>query len=91
MYDNAVTQNSELLQKRLSLYEKHNPALFVHEDLLSSKDPAVSETAHISRGECGHVHPDVSDNTLLMVALSGKPIHFIPCLVDFDPAPTLFT
>ncbi|KAJ9609446.1 hypothetical protein H2200_005773 [Cladophialophora chaetospira] len=60
LFKNAVVQNSDLLQERLSLYEKHNPALFVHDDIFSSSDSSASETARISRGEIGHVHPDYS-------------------------------
>ena len=60
MFKNVVAQNSELLESRLSLYEKHNPAIFVRQDLLMSKDGAAPETAHLARGEVGHVHPDVS-------------------------------
>ena len=55
-----MVQNGTLLEERLSLYEKHNPALFVRQHILQSEDQAVPETARIARGEIGHVHPDVS-------------------------------
>ena len=51
----------------MSLYEKHNPALFVHNDILSSQDRAIPETALVSRGELGHVHPDVCREICLNV------------------------
>jgi hypothetical protein len=60
MFKNIVRQNSDLLEERLSLYEKHNPALFVREEVLAGKDYSIPETAHLARGEIGHVHPDVS-------------------------------
>ncbi|KIW66958.1 hypothetical protein PV04_06238 [Phialophora macrospora] len=60
LFKNALAQNSDVLEERLSLYEKHNPALFVREHILSSNDPAVPETARIARGELGHIHPDFS-------------------------------
>ncbi|KIY01043.1 uncharacterized protein Z520_03709 [Fonsecaea multimorphosa CBS 102226] len=63
LFKNIVVQNSDLLEERLSLYEKHNPALFLREEVLANKDPAAPrppQTAYTSRGECGHVHPDYS-------------------------------
>ena len=55
-----------MLETKNSLYERHNPALFVHSDLLrpaSSRrewQPQPPELTFIARGEIGHVHPDIS-------------------------------
>ncbi|EXJ66803.1 uncharacterized protein A1O5_09998 [Cladophialophora psammophila CBS 110553] len=71
LFKNAVTQNSELLEERLSLYEKHNPALFVREEVLLNADsaaPKPPQTAYTARGECGHVHPDYSIHLYLSPA-----------------------
>ncbi|KIW85386.1 hypothetical protein Z517_00776 [Fonsecaea pedrosoi CBS 271.37] len=71
MFKNVVVQNSELLEERLSIYEKHNPAIFIREDILASEDPSApkpSSTAYTARGECGHVHPDYSIHLYLSPA-----------------------
>ncbi|ETI22571.1 hypothetical protein G647_06647 [Cladophialophora carrionii CBS 160.54] len=68
LFKNAVAGNSDILEERLSLYERHNPALFVHDNILSSADSAVPETARIARGEIGHIHPDFSIHLYLSPA-----------------------
>ncbi|KIW32324.1 uncharacterized protein PV07_03878 [Cladophialophora immunda] len=71
LFKNVVVQNSDILEERLSLYEKHNPALFVREEVLANKDPAApkpSSTAYTARGECGHIHPDYSIHLYLSPA-----------------------
>lgn len=52
---------------KMSLYERHNLALFVRSNLLPAseqtqekKNSQTPEAAVIARGEIGHVHPDGS-------------------------------
>lgn len=71
MFANVVTENRDLLESRLSLYERHNEALFVRASVLSASATASSSAsktppgtppraAHVARGEVGHIHPDFS-------------------------------
>jgi hypothetical protein len=52
-------RNPKLLQQRLSCFEKHHYALFLHPDLLT-KPANIPETAVQSKGELGHIHGDTS-------------------------------
>lgn len=45
---------------RLSLYERHHPALFLCQDVLKSASSGLPNTAIVARGEIGHFHPDLS-------------------------------
>ncbi|OLN83719.1 hypothetical protein CCHL11_08706 [Colletotrichum chlorophyti] len=71
LYANAATQNPSILEQKRSLYERHNPALFVSSDLLknppSSSDP-LPETARVARGEISHPHADLSIHIYLSPA-----------------------
>ncbi|OJZ83017.1 hypothetical protein ASPFODRAFT_73516 [Aspergillus luchuensis CBS 106.47] len=60
LFDNVVKQNSTLLETKLSLYERHNPALFVHPAYRAQSGARLPETVSVSRGEIGHMHPDIS-------------------------------
>lgn len=67
MFANAVIANGDILEEKLSLYERHNKAIYVRESLLASvsnpKNPTDARpppTAVIARGEIGHIHPDYS-------------------------------
>ena len=51
--------NPKLLQQRLSGFEKHHFALFVHPGLLA-KPANLPDTALVSNGELGHIHGDTS-------------------------------
>ncbi|KAF6834469.1 hypothetical protein CPLU01_04934 [Colletotrichum plurivorum] len=66
LFTNAASQNPSLLERKLSLYERLNPALFVLPSLLSSK--RIPETARIARGEIGHHHADLSVHLYLSPA-----------------------
>lgn len=56
---NIVEHNPTLLEAKISHYEKHNRALYVKPDVLSSPTN-VPEAALVAQGEIGHVHPDLS-------------------------------
>lgn len=66
---------------KLSEYERHNPALFVHPSHVSScttsrdqegerdtEQTPLPRTVAISRGEIGHIHPDLSIHLYLSPA-----------------------
>ena len=57
--EDIVEHNPSLLEARISHYEKHNRALYVKPDVLSSPTN-VPEAALVAQGEIGHVHPDLS-------------------------------
>ncbi|EXJ94999.1 hypothetical protein A1O1_00117 [Capronia coronata CBS 617.96] len=59
LLSSAVQNNPKLLQQRLSEFEKHHIALFVHPSLFS-KPANLPETAIRSRGELGHIHDETS-------------------------------
>lgn len=56
----VVEQNSTLVEAKLSHYERHNPALYIHPNVLASTSSAVPEAARVAQGEIGHIHPDLS-------------------------------
>ncbi|TDZ18978.1 hypothetical protein Cob_v008128 [Colletotrichum orbiculare MAFF 240422] len=66
LFANIVTANPATLESKRSLYERHNPALFVSPSLLSS--PAAPSTAKTARGEIGHHHGDMSVHLYLSPA-----------------------
>ena len=56
-----IEQNPNLLETKLSHYDKANPALYVHPSILTSTDTTkIPETAVVAQGEISHVHPDLS-------------------------------
>ncbi len=55
-----VEQNTSLLESKLSHYEKHNPAIYVHPSLMSQRSPKLPKIAIVAQGEIGHIHPDTS-------------------------------
>ncbi|KAL2410508.1 hypothetical protein ABEF95_012005 [Exophiala dermatitidis] len=59
VFASLVKKNSGLLEQKLSVFEKHHIALFVHHDLLS-KSKELPETAIRSKGELGHIHGEAS-------------------------------
>ncbi|GJC95959.1 hypothetical protein CH63R_02095 [Colletotrichum higginsianum IMI 349063] len=67
LFANAVTQNRTLLESKLSLYERNNPALFVSAPVLASS-PAVPAASRTARGEIGHYHGDLSVHMYLSPA-----------------------
>ncbi|KXH52776.1 hypothetical protein CNYM01_05159 [Colletotrichum nymphaeae SA-01] len=68
LFANAVTQNPSLLTTKLSLYERNNPALFLHPQILSSLSSSSSSTPVIARGEIAHHHTDLSIHLYLSPA-----------------------
>jgi len=60
--ESAVAHNPDLLQMKMSHYERYHPAVYVHEVLL--KSPSAKTTLHkdaiAAQGEHGHVHGDGS-------------------------------
>ncbi|KAJ0304456.1 hypothetical protein COL5a_001104 [Colletotrichum fioriniae] len=70
LFANAVTQNPSLLTTKLSLYERNNPALFLHPQILSSLTSSSSSqsTPVIARGEIAHHHTDLSIHLYLSPA-----------------------
>ncbi|KAK0653768.1 hypothetical protein DIS24_g5745 [Lasiodiplodia hormozganensis] len=61
LFANAAAQNPGLLETKTSLYERHNDALFVSDQLLGNAEAVgLPHTATASRGEIGHPHPDLS-------------------------------
>lgn len=56
------------MESKLSLYERHDQALFVHSSLVKDAKSAIPDTARISRGEIGHVHNDTSCHLYLAPA-----------------------
>ncbi|KAK0368418.1 hypothetical protein CLIM01_14226 [Colletotrichum limetticola] len=68
LFANAVTQNPSLLTTKLSLYERNNPALFLHPQILSSISSSSSSTPVIARGEIAHHHTDLSIHLYLSPA-----------------------
>ena len=58
--EDIVEQNPSLLEAKLSHYERHNPALYVHSSILTSATANIPEAAIVAQGEIGHVHPDLS-------------------------------
>ncbi|KAK1621754.1 hypothetical protein BDP81DRAFT_466567 [Colletotrichum phormii] len=78
LFANAVTQNPSLLTTKLSLYERNNPALFLHPQILSSlissssSSPTTTSSSQstpvIARGEIAHHHTDLSIHLYLSPA-----------------------
>ncbi|PVH98504.1 hypothetical protein DM02DRAFT_531006 [Periconia macrospinosa] len=68
LFQRAATQYPDILSLRKSLYERHHDALFVSQKHLESGDPSIPETSIISRGEIGHMHPDMSVHLYLSPA-----------------------
>ncbi|KAK1657422.1 hypothetical protein BDP55DRAFT_638754 [Colletotrichum godetiae] len=74
LFANAVTQNPSLLTTKLSLYERNNPALFLHPQVLSSlasssgATTTSSSTPVVARGEIAHHHTDLSIHLYLAPA-----------------------
>ncbi|KAH7372141.1 hypothetical protein BKA64DRAFT_715153 [Cadophora sp. MPI-SDFR-AT-0126] len=68
LFDDMVKKHPELLETKLSLYEKHHDAIFVQPALLQDPDSPIPPTARISRGEIGHIHPDASVHLYLSPA-----------------------
>ena len=60
LFDGVVTHNPTLLESKLSHYEKHNAAIYVHQSLLSANASSLPDTAKVAQGEIGHIHPDSS-------------------------------
>ncbi|EXJ89032.1 hypothetical protein A1O3_02096 [Capronia epimyces CBS 606.96] len=60
LFATAEQNNSKLLQQRLSAFERHHVALFVHQILLLSNPESLPETAIRSGGEIGHLHGETS-------------------------------
>lgn len=63
LFQEAIRRNSDLLDWKLSLYERHNSSMYVKESV-----PDISETAAISRREIGHPHQDLSIHLYLSPA-----------------------
>lgn len=59
LFTSAVQNNPKLLQQRLSKFEKHHTALFVHTSLFAQPEN-LPETAIRSKGEIGHIHDETS-------------------------------
>ncbi|KZL72657.1 hypothetical protein CT0861_07431 [Colletotrichum tofieldiae] len=66
LFANAAAQNLNLLESKLSLYERNNQALFVSPEVLASSTPPT--TSHTARGEIGHHHGDLSVHMYLSPA-----------------------
>ncbi|KAH7063583.1 hypothetical protein B0J12DRAFT_643247 [Macrophomina phaseolina] len=65
LFADAAAANAAAVEMRMSLYERHNEALFVREELLSAREDGgggekVPRTAVVARGEIGHAHGDLS-------------------------------
>lgn len=75
LFANAVAQNPSLLESKLSIYERNNPALFVSQNLLTpptatttTSTTSVPQTALTARGEIAHHHGDLSVHMYLSPA-----------------------
>jgi len=58
-FTSAALNNPKLLQQKLSCFERHHFALFLHPSLLA-KPFNLPESAVASKGEIGHIHGDTS-------------------------------
>lgn len=70
LFASAAARNPDVVEMKLSLYERHNHALFVKSALLEDADArkTLPQTPIISRGEIGHPHPDLSIHLYLSPA-----------------------
>lgn len=59
LFTSVALNNPQLLQQRVSGFERHHFALFLHPSVLA-KPSNLPETAIVSRGELGHIHSETS-------------------------------
>lgn len=68
VFDEILAANPDTLERKLSRYETHVDALYVHPSLMASGSLCIPFTARVSRGEIGHVHADGSFHVYLSPA-----------------------
>jgi hypothetical protein len=68
VFDDVLAKNGDIIERRLSHYEKHNPALYVNSTLMESGSLQIPFTARVAQGEIGHIHPDGSFHLYLSPA-----------------------
>jgi hypothetical protein len=59
-FKTIVDQNPELLETKLSHYERQHRALYVKSSLMQTANSTLPNTAILAHGELGHVHTDLS-------------------------------
>jgi len=59
LFISVVHNNPSVLEQKVSSFEKHHLALFVHPSVLANSSK-VSDVVIASRGELGHIHGDTS-------------------------------
>ncbi|CRK42834.1 hypothetical protein BN1723_005443 [Verticillium longisporum] len=68
LFENAASENPDILEKRVSSYERHHDALFVAQKLLNESTMHLPKAVSMAKGELGHHHEDSSMHLYLSPA-----------------------